>query len=135
MADAFFNVFLEERAKGNIDWENDDIRILLVDTNYTFSASHATMEVENVPADDRVGDIVALSGKTVLSGGACDADNPTITSVPGSETIGAAIIFKYNTGTSSTDIPIYHMDSATGLDLATDGNNVLITFNASGIFK
>lgn len=70
MSNTVYNIGKAEILKGNIDWENDTIHAQLVDTNYTFSASHDTMEPSNVPTADRVGDSVALSNKSVSSAGA-----------------------------------------------------------------
>jgi hypothetical protein len=135
MANSFYNIGKAEILKGNIDWENDTIHAQLVDTNYTFSASHDTMESSNVPTADRVGDSVALSNKSVSSAGACDADDTTITNVASSETVGGIIIYKYSTGSSSSDIPICFIDTGTGFDLSTDGNNVVLTWSGSGIIS
>jgi len=120
---------------GTIDWDNDTIHAQLVDTVYTFSATHATMEAANVPTADRVGDSVALASKSVSSSGVCDATDTVITNVAGSETVNGIIIYKYSTGSSSSDIPICFIDTGTGFDLSTDGNNVEITWSGSGIIS
>lgn len=134
MANALYNTALTGFFDGTLDWDTDTIHAQLVDTNYTFSAAHATMEAANVPTADRVGDSIALTSKTVATT-ALDAADTTITNVASSETVNAIIIYKYSTGSSASDIPIAFIDTGTGFDLATDGNNVLITWNASGIIS
>jgi hypothetical protein len=133
MANSFYKVGKAEILKGNIDWENATIHAQLVDTNYTFSASHDTMEPSNVPTADRVGDSVALSNKSVNTDGEALADDTTITNVASSEIVGGIIIYKYNSGSSSSDIPICFIDTGTGFDLSTDGNNVILTWDDSGV--
>ena len=132
MAVAMYNVGKSGLLDGTIDWLTDDIYVTLMDTGYTFSAAHATMETANFPAANREGDNVALGSKTV-SATAMDAADTTITSVPSGQTIDAIVVYKHVSGASSSDIPICFIDTGTGFDLSTDGNNVVITWNASGI--
>lgn len=134
MANAMYTAGKNGIMNGTIDLDNDTIHAQLVDTVYTFSAAHATMESANVPTADRVGDSVALASKTV-SGGVFDAADTTITNVASSETVNGIIIYKYSTGSSASDIPIAWIDTGTGFDLSTDGNNVLITWSGSGIIS
>lgn len=134
MAATMYTAGIDLLLTGDLHWDTDTIHAQLVDTNYTFSAAHATMENANVPTADRVGDSVALASKTV-SGGVADAADTEITNVASSETVNAVIIYKYSTGSSSSDIPIAFIDAGTGFDLSTDGNNVLITWSGSGIIS
>lgn len=118
--------------EGAIDWDTDDIRVVLVDTaDYTVNLSTHD-NLDDVPSGARVAVSGALSGKTVTDGTA-DASDTTVTSVTG-DTVEALVIYKH-TGTESTSRLIAYIDTfASGAPLTPDGGNVQITWPAGGIF-
>jgi hypothetical protein len=134
MADFIFTSAYGAFANGDIDFAADDIRILAVDSGYTPDAADDFLS--DVGAGARIGDAVALSGKTVSEAGVCDASDTTITSVPSGETIEGFIYYKH-TGTEGTSQLIAFYDSWTNLPLSTDGNNVTAQHpsGANGIIK
>jgi hypothetical protein len=126
---------LEKLLDGTIDFENDTINVLLVDTNHTFDKTHEF--VEDVDTNEASG--TGYSRKTLANASIAldagndrveyDADNPTYTALDAG-TIAAAIIFKQVT--DDTDSPlIAQIDFA---DLVTNGSDVELQINSEGLF-
>lgn len=134
MANTLYDSARKAFALGNFDWENDDIRVCLIDTGqYTYSASHDTMA--NVAVGAIVGGAtgVALAtsvgeGYGVQTNGAVDAGDATFTSVTGAS-IEAIIIYKYVSATASDNPLIAYLDSATGLPITPNGGDIIITWD------
>jgi len=97
---------------------------------YTYSAAHQFYSsVTNV-----VGTEVAITTPSVVNG-LFDGDDVTFTAVSGT-VIGAIIIFRRNTGANGTwRLVLYEDTSVTGLPVTPNGGNIVITWNASGIFQ
>lgn len=128
MANALYTSFKVLLLKGDIDLENDTIKIALIDlADYTFSAAH---DFWDDAIAGLVGTPVTLGSKT-FTGGVFDAADPTFLSVTGDQS-EALIIFK-DTGTPATSPLIAYFDTATGLPVTPNGGNIGVQFNASGI--
>lgn len=131
MANLLFPKFKEALLKADVDLENDTVKAVLVDTNdYTYSAAHEFLS--SVPGGAIVGTAVALSGKT-FTNGTFDASDVTLTSVSGDQS--EAVLIYQDTGVAGTSRLIGLYDTATGLPVTPGGGNILITWNASGIFS
>lgn len=134
MANALYDKGREGFLDGSIDWDTDDIRIILVDVaDYTVNlATHDNLD--DVPAGARVATSGALSGKTKTDGVA-DADDVTLSSVTGDPS-EAIVIYKH-TGTESTSRLIAYIDTATGLPVTPNGGNIVVQWDsgANKIFK
>lgn len=133
MANVLYPKGREGFLDGSIDWDTDDIRLILVDlADYTYSDTHDNLD--DVVAGARVAVSSALSGKTVTDGVA-DATDKTLSAVTGDPC--EAIIFYKHTGTESTSRLIAYIDSATGLPVTPNGGDITITFDngANKIFK
>jgi len=134
MANALYDNGREGFLDGTIDWDNDDIRAILIDTDdYTVNlATHDNLD--DIPADARVAVSGALTGKSVTNGIA-DADNITWSSVTGDE-CEAVVLYKH-TGVESTSRLIAYIDSATGLPVTPNGGNIEVQWadTADKIFK
>lgn len=138
MASNLYNPGLLKLLDGTIDFENDTIKVLLVDTSHTYTKS-----------DEFVSDIVAneasnvsgsgyerktLASKTITLDASndrveYDAANPTYTAI-NAGTIAAAIVYKEVTNDSDSPI-IAQIDFA---DLVTNGSDVELQINADGLF-
>lgn len=128
MSNALYTAFKVLLLKGDIDLENDTIKIALIDTgSYSFSAAH---DFWDDAIAGLVGTPVTLTSKT-FTGGVFDAADPTWIAVTGAQS-EAVIIFK-DTGTPSTSPLIAYFDTATGLPVTPNGGNIGVQFNASGI--
>lgn len=115
---------------GDIDLLVDTIRAVLIDTGtYTFSSAH---DFYNDLAGVVGTESGAFASKTT-TGGTFDAADITFTAVSGA-TVEAIVIFK-DTGTASADPLIAYIDSASsGLPVTPNGGDIVISWNASGIF-
>jgi len=134
MANAIYDKFREARmtAATNIDLENEDIRVILVDAaDYTFSQAHDFLD--DVPAGARLAATSAMTGKTVTNG-VYDADDVTFAAVVGD--IAEALIIYRHTGVEATSRLITYLDTGfTGLPVTPNGGDIVIQWDAAGIFK
>lgn len=123
MANALQDSAREAFATGLIDWVGDDIRVLLVDSSYAYSADHAT--VDEVDNGARIDISDPLTGKTA-AGGVLDADDITLESVEaGSEITGLWVV--QDTGVESTSHLIAWYDTASSgmpISVTTNGGDI-----------
>lgn len=134
MANALYDKGREGFLDGSIDWDTNDIRVILVDTG-TYSVNLGTHDfLDDIPGGARVATSSSLSGKTVTAGVA-DANDVTFTAVTGS-TVEAIVIYQH-TGVESTSRLIAYIDTATGLPLTPNGGDVTIQWDSgtNRIFK
>lgn len=133
MANALYDAGRDAFANGNIDWVNDDIRLLLIDTDdYTVDlAVHDNLD--DVAAGSRVA-TQALAGQST-SAGICDATDTTFSSVSGDES--EALIIYLHTGTESTSTLIAYIDTATGFPITPSGGDIIVQWanTTNKIFK
>jgi len=110
MANVLFNAGREGFLDGSIDWDTNDIRVMLVRSTYTFD--NADRFVSDLGAVDN-GRSVALASKTVTNGVA-DAADTSITATS-AVACNALVIFQH-TGTDSSARLIAYIDTpASGL--------------------
>lgn len=133
MANALYPKWKEALTEhaANSDIMGGDVKVALIDTNdYTYSASHEFLD--DVPA----GAIVATSGNLTNktnTDGVFDADDVTLSSVSGDES--EALIIYVDSGNASTSRLVAYIDTGvTGLPVTPNGGNIIIAWNASGIF-
>ena len=134
MANTLYDHGREGFLDGSIDWDTDDIRAILIDTNdYTVDLD-AHDNLDDIPAGARVAVSGALTGKTVTDGVA-DANDVTWSAVTGDQS--EAIVLYKHTGTESTSRLIAYIDSATGLPVTPNGGDIEIQWDAGAdkIFK
>lgn len=134
MANALYDAGREAFLNGDIDWTNDDIRAILVDTG-AYAVNLATHNaLDDIAAGARIAVSSALGSKTSTAGVA-DAADVTFTAVTGT-TVEATVLYKH-TGTESTSLLIAYIDTATGLPVTPNGGNISITWDsgANRIFK
>jgi hypothetical protein len=132
MANALFGLGREGFLDGSIDWDTDDIRVMLVKDTYTFD--DADNDLTDLGAVDN-GRSAALGSKTVALGVA-DAADTTITATA-AVACDALVIFQH-TGTDATARLIAYIDTATGLPVTPAASgvvNVAWDNGANKIFK
>lgn len=106
---------------------------LLIDTGtYTYATAHDFR-------DDITGPMVVGTEQRIITptivDGLFDGDNVTYTAVTG-VTVEALIIYRKNTGATSTQYLVVYLDtSVTGLPVTPNGGDITVTWNASGIFQ
>lgn len=134
MANALFGLGREGFLDGSIDWDTDNIKMLLVDTG----AYTVNLTTHKFHSDVAGAAIIATSGnlasKTVTLGVA-DAADVTFTSVTGVSS-EALIIYK-DTGVSGTSRLIAYIDTGTGLPITPNGGDITVVFDngANKIFQ
>lgn len=134
MANALYDAGREGFLAGDIDWDANDIRIILIDE----ADDTIDLAVDNF-LDDRAGAArvatsTALASKTTTAGVA-DAADKTFTAVTGDQ---AESIDGYkHTGTESTSNLIFNIDTATGLPVTPNGGDITVVFDsgANKIFR
>ena len=134
MANALYDKGREGFLDGSIDWDTNDIRIILIDeADDTIDLANDD-NLDDRAAAARVATSSALSGKTVTNGIA-NASNVTWPTVTGdqSESID---IYKH-TGSEPTSRFIANIDTATGLPVTPNGGDITVSWDtgANKIFK
>lgn len=90
MANALYDPGREGFLDGSIDWDTDDIRVMLVLSTYTFSAAHKF--ITDLGAVDN-GRSAALGSKTVTNGVADAGDTSlTATAASASKALGLPVV-------------------------------------------
>lgn len=124
-----------KRALGakSINLSTDTLTAHLVKSTYTFSQSHtsiATSVTSHIATAGAVPNAasVNLSGVTWSTAAVLDANDITISSVDGGQTVKGVVIAK-------GDTPIAYIDSGAGFPFTTSGGDITITWSASGIFQ
>ena len=107
----------EALCGGSIDWVNDDIRALLIDTGEYTPNFSTDDNLDDIPSGGRVGTAVALTGKTNTLG-VLDADDVTFTSITG-DSIEAFVLYLH-TGTESTSKLIAYFDGKFQIEIAAN---------------
>ncbi len=104
--------------------------VALVDSGtYTYSASHQFYS----SLSGIVGIDQAITTPTVTNG-TFDGDDVTFTSVSGAS-VEALVIYRHNSGANTTwRLVLFEDTSVTGLPVTPNGGNIVVTWNASGIF-
>lgn len=119
------------RALANVDLAAGTIRATLVDAaDYTYNAAHDF--IDDVPAGARIA-TAALTNPTVSVAGTFDADDVTFPTVTGDPS-EALVIWK-DTGVEGTSRLVAYLDTGvTGLPVTPGGGNIVVTWDALGIF-
>lgn len=127
MASALYPSFKALLLGGDIDLAADDIRAVLIDSaDYTYSSAHDFLD--DVAAGARVAVSDALASKTI-TGGVFDAADVTFTAATG-DSVEAIVLYKH-TGSDATAPLIAYID---GVSVTPNGGNIVVSWNASGIF-
>jgi len=142
MANALYGYGRQAFANGEIDWEDDTIKVTLIDTDdYSVQIdTHRYMNTDTVPAAAKVATVTLVSKSNAL--GVCDAADVVFPAVTGDES-EALIIWKDGGGGGETadgtaDLLIVYIDTAAyGLPVRPNGGDIAVTWDdgANKIFK
>lgn len=104
--------------------------VALVDSGtYTYSASHQFYS----SLSGIVGTDQPITTPTVVNG-TFDGDDVTFTAVSGAS-VEALVLYRHNSGANTTwRLVLFEDTSVTGLPVTPNGGNIVVTWNASGIF-
>jgi len=97
---------------------------------YTFNAAHQFYSsISGVVGTDQ-----RITTPTVTNG-VFDGDDLTYTSVTGNS-VEALVVYRHNSGANTTwRLVLFEDTSVTGLPVTPNGGNIVVTWNASGIFQ
>lgn len=134
MANALYDLGREGFLGGDIDWDADNIKLLLRDEDD---------DAPNLVTDQFLSDILA-GARVAISGnfasktktlGVADAADVTLSSVTGDES--ESIDIYQDSGVESTSWLIANIDTATGLPVTPNGGDITIQWDsgANKIFK
>lgn len=138
MATRQYTKGIEAERKGEFDWLTADIRAFMVDTaGYTVNLD-TDQFLSAIPLADRVAMTAALSISISVDTGTSphqvmiDAADSFFANVTGDPT--EAVVIVNWTGDAATSHLLIYMDGAS-VAFTPNGNNVVITFSASGIAR
>lgn len=135
MATSLYGKGRDKFLNGSINWTADSgIKTMLINTdNYTVDIDVHEF-LSSIPGNARVGEAIALSGKSTELGVA-NANDVTFPIVTGAS-VEALLIYK-DTGVENTSPLLAYIDNATGLPFIPSGEDVTISWDngANKIFK
>ena len=134
MANALYDRGWQGFLAGEIDWDANDIRIILIDEADDTIDLALDEDLADRAAPARVATSSALGTKTTTAGVA-DAADVTLSSVTGD--VSESIDIYQHTGTEATSLLIANIDTATGLPVTPNGGNITVQWDAGAnkIFK
>lgn len=105
--------------------------VALVTSSYTYNSAHQFYsDITGVVGTDQE------IGTVTLTNGLIDGDNLTYTAVAGGSTVAAMVFYRKNAGANTTwRLVAYEDTGVTGLPLATNGGDITVTWDASGIIQ
>lgn len=127
MANALYDKGREAFLKGEISWNSDNIKVVLVDTaDYTVDIN-AHQYLSSVASGGRVATSGNLASKTTTAGVA-DAADVTFSAVTGDPC--EALVIYMDTGDAATSPLIAYIDTATGLPVTPNGGDVTVVWDS-----
>jgi hypothetical protein len=121
----------EKILSGNINLTSDTIKAVFLDSaDYTPDLANHDF-LDDVAGGAIVGTAQTLGSKT-FTNGTFDAGDSTFTAVSGDQ-VEYILIYK-DTGSAATSPLICLFDTATGIPATPNGGDLVIAWNASGIF-
>lgn len=113
----------------NNDLDGQTVKVALVTAGYTYSSANQYYSAVSASV---VGTPQTLTNKT-FTDGVFDADDVTFTAVTGSQVV--SLVIYIDTGNAATSPLVAFIDSGvTNLPVTPNGGDILITWNATGIF-
>ena len=113
----------------------DQLKCALMSTSYTSDDGN---EFFNSISGNQVGSSVALASTAITVSGTSvtvDAANVTFSSVSAGSTVGKIVIYVAGATPGSDDYLLVYFDNdGSSISLATNGGDITVSFNASGIF-
>ena len=136
MGNALYDKGREKFLRGEVAWQDDDIRSVLVDVaDYTVDLANDEF-LADIPGAAQVSVSDNMSGKTDTTAGVADCDDFAFDSVTGDPC--EAVVFYKDTGSSATSPLIsYHDTAVSGLPVTPNGGDIEIEVDsgANKLFK
>lgn len=135
MASAMFSKGKGSIAKGEIVLASDDIRVILLDSTYTFDDTDQYLSdvLSGGASGAEIARSNALNNQSISADGVFDADDEVLTAVASGDTVANAIVYKYDASDASARLISFHE----GVDVVTNGQDITVVWSngASKIFK
>jgi hypothetical protein len=131
MANALYPKWKEAIAQASSDSAlSGTVKVVLVDTGtYTYNSAHQFLS-----SLSGTGGTSQTLGSKTYKNGVFDAADVTFAAVAGTVTYEALVIY-IDTGSSATSRLVAYIDTGvTGLPITSNGGDIVIGWNASGIF-
>ncbi len=134
MANALYDKGREGFLDGSIDWDTNDIKLVLIDEDDDAVDLANDDFLDDIVAGARVATSGNFAGKTVTAGVA-DANDVTLSTVSGD--VSESITIYMDSGVAGTSRLICNIDTATGLPVTPNGGDITIQWDsgANKIFK
>lgn len=132
MANAMYPIGLKAILDGDVDMLADDIKVVLLDAGYTYSAAHDFLD--DISGTAIVATSANLASKTT-TGGVFDAADVTFSSLTGDDVV-AYVVYK-DTGSSATSRLLCYVDTAadtSAILVEPDGTDFTLRWSSAGIF-
>ncbi len=126
MANSLYDAGREGFLAGGLDWDANDIRLILIDEADDTIDLAADDFLDDRAAGSRVAVSGSLGSKTTTAGVA-DAADVTLSSVTGDPS--ESIDIYQHTGTDSSSRLIANVDTATGLPVTPNGGNITVSWD------
>lgn len=129
---------LDTGATDHVDMNSDTLKVLLLENGGYLSTDKYVSDVLNTGNHTGVHDCgrsPALTAPTVVNG-TFDAADVTVTAVATGHTINSLVVFK-DTGVDTTAPVVCFIDhdqAAAAISQATNGSDILVSWDAAGIF-
>lgn len=126
MANSQYFLGTESFGEGQFDWLTDTLALAMFTSAYTPNYTTDQFYSTPVASSGIVGTKISLTSVTAALG-TLSAANTVFPSVTSGSTVTQCVLFK-DTGTTTTSRLIANINTASGLPLTTDGNNVTVAW-------
>lgn len=119
------------QADANAAVDGSNLKVVLVDlADYTYSAAHDSLD--DIPAGARVS-TGSIANPTVTNG-LLDGDDTTLSAVTGDQS--EALVIYTEGGSEPTSLLVAFYDTGiTGFPITPSGSDIILVWDASGIFQ
>jgi hypothetical protein len=124
---ALYDLTRDEANGAGIGWASGDVKLLLLNSSYTFNAGHENLD--DIPVAARVHITDVLTDRSSVNGYA-RAANVTAGELARGNTVTQLVLFK-DTGVEATSRLLAHIDTAVGLPFDTDGGAIDLHWDAA----
>ena len=136
MANSVYPKALQGFMTKTVDMSGDNIKAMLVDSTYSYSTAH--QYVSDVASGAIIQRGASNLGTKTETSGVFDAADFTFTAVTTGKTVAGIIVYDDTPATDATKPILAFIDhdaSANPISLPTNGGDITVQWNASGIFS
>lgn len=124
MANFIYDLAANSLWKGEIAYDTDAIKAVLIDTALYTAAKTTDQFLSDIPAGARKATSVNLTTKTITAR-TIDSDDFVFTAVPAGDACEAIVIY-VDTGVEATSRLLVYNDTSTGLPVTPNGTDITV---------